>query len=104
MIATGVLRACHELDLKIPDSVAVAGFDDLPIASQIIPSLTTVRYHVSEMADIAVQRLIKQISTGSKNDINYYVEPSLVIRESTSKKDVQESSNVELVDILYKIS
>ncbi|CRZ35048.1 LacI family transcriptional regulator [Herbinix hemicellulosilytica] len=43
LIATGVIAELTRLGVKIPHDVSVIGFDDLPIASQLSPSLTTIR-------------------------------------------------------------
>jgi LacI family transcriptional regulator len=57
-LATGVYVAAKELGLKIPDDVAVVGFDDRPFARRMSPPLTTVRQPIRDMAARAVELLV----------------------------------------------
>jgi LacI family transcriptional regulator len=43
LIATGVIAEVQKHGLKVPEDISVVGFDDLPIAAQITPALTTIR-------------------------------------------------------------
>jgi LacI family transcriptional regulator len=52
--AIGVLRAARERGLRVPEDLAVVGFDDLPVAAWLDPALTTVRQPLAEMGDTAV--------------------------------------------------
>jgi LacI family transcriptional regulator len=49
-MAAGVMQVAHEAGLSIPGDLSVAGFDDVPLASYIWPSLTTIRQPIEEMA------------------------------------------------------
>lgn len=102
LIATMVLQACQRLKFPCPKAIAVAGFDNLPVSSMTDPPLTTVGYRISEMAETAVRLIIRQIETGAEPDTNYYLEPSLIIRESSSKKAVIQFQSYHTRDILYK--
>ncbi|MBB2182558.1 LacI family DNA-binding transcriptional regulator [Lachnospiraceae bacterium MD1] len=53
LIATGVITELHKLGLKVPEDVSVIGFDDLPIASQLTPSLTTIRQDRTDLGKSA---------------------------------------------------
>lgn len=85
LLAEQLIRICRDLKLRVPADVAVCGFDNLPLAATITPSLTTVAYPISEMAGIAVARLAGKIG-GDQNGKPFvcYLEPSLVIRESSA--------------------
>ena len=73
-IAVGALFECQRRCLAIPDRIAVAGFDDIPIAAQVVPSLTTLRvprYFIGQRAgemlrDRLAGRVVKQrvVDTG----------------------------------------
>ena len=84
LIAAELCRVCYRLGRSIPLDVGVVGFDDLPIATSVYPTLTTVQYRITSMADMALQLLFKEIRTGEHKYDNYYVDPNLVVRESTT--------------------
>ena len=48
-LAVGALYECQRRALRIPDDIAIAGFDDIPIAAQVVPSLSTLRVPRYEM-------------------------------------------------------
>ena len=63
-IAVGALYECQRRRLDVPRQVAIAGFDDIPIASQVVPSLTTMRvrrYAIGQQAGkLIADRLAKR--------------------------------------------
>ena len=61
MMAIGCLFALNELDLKVPDDIALAGFDDIPIARFVSPPLTTVRVRIADLGTRALQQLADAI-------------------------------------------
>lgn len=84
LIAAELYRVCYQIGRRIPEDVGIIGFDDLPIATSVFPLLTTVRYRMVSMAEIALQQLLLEIDTGEHKYDNYYVEPNLIVRESTA--------------------
>lgn len=63
-VALGALSVCSEANTKVPEEMAMVGFDDiLPARYGTIP-LTTIRYPYQEIATLAVASLLKQIETG----------------------------------------
>ena len=52
-MAVGALRALRETGRRVPDDVAVVGFDDAPIASLTLPPLTTIRQPLDAMTSAA---------------------------------------------------
>ncbi len=46
LVAVGALHACRELGRNVPGSVAIVGFDDIPVAALVTPALTTCRVSV----------------------------------------------------------
>ncbi len=85
MMALGCLRALRDAGLHVPRDVALAGFDDIPIARFIAPGLTTMRVNISELGGRAARALIAGL-TGTKNAATHQVlAPELVVRASTSK-------------------
>lgn len=82
-LAIGVLHGAAIRGLAVPDELSVVGFDDLPISAFTVPSLTTIRMPVREMAAKAVQMAIE----GTQQDGSVTVEvlrPELVVRQSTA--------------------
>ncbi len=63
-MALGVLRALHERGRRVPEDVAVVGFDDTPEAACFVPPLTTVRQDFRELGQVAVQILVDQLMAG----------------------------------------
>jgi LacI family transcriptional regulator len=63
--ATGALLALRQAGLRIPEDIAVAGFDDLSYARLFVPPLTTVRVPIETAGLIAARQLISLIQTGS---------------------------------------
>ena len=61
MMAFGALLACREAGIDVPDGMAVAGFDDIPVARYVNPSLTTVRVDVDALGARAASLLLQAI-------------------------------------------
>ena len=60
-IALGALRAARELNLRVPQDISIAGFDDIPNAAESNPPLTTVRQPLYRMGQEAVKMLFKRV-------------------------------------------
>ena len=58
-LATAVYQAIYYAGLKIPQDIAVAGFDDQPLASNLVPELTTVELPYAQMGALAVDMLLQ---------------------------------------------
>lgn len=65
-MAAAVVTVANQMAIKIPDDLAVVGFDDAPLAQQVWPQLTTVNQPVFEMASLAAKRLIESVSKHSE--------------------------------------
>lgn len=61
LIAIGAMRALVEHGLRVPEDVAVGGFDDIPMASFAIPALTTVQQDTKEAGRVLVDTLVRLI-------------------------------------------
>ncbi|GAA0819206.1 GH1 family beta-glucosidase [Streptosporangium amethystogenes subsp. fukuiense] len=81
LMAIGALRVLSESGRRVPDDVAIAGFDDIEAASHTVPALTTVRAPRADQARAAVRLLLRQIDGGPASSTILPTE--LVIREST---------------------
>ena len=60
-MAIGALSAFREGGLRIPDDIGLAGFDDIPIAGYLTPTLTSVRAHISELGTLAMIKVLRAI-------------------------------------------
>ncbi len=80
--AAGVMHAAAERGVRIPQDLSVFGFDDLPMARQLWPSLTTVRQASREMGRIAAEQLLLSIREPEAAGM-VQVPYELVLRAST---------------------
>jgi LacI family transcriptional regulator len=81
-MAVGALRAIREAGLRVPEDVAMVGFDDMPFAVQTEPPLTTVRQPIEQTGRLAAQILIDQISQPGEAVRRIMLPTELVIRKS----------------------
>lgn len=82
LMATGACHALREHGRRVPEDVAVIGFDDSSAASACRPPLTTVRQPVEAMAAEMARLLIDSLSSPDRAASSVIFEPSLVVRES----------------------
>jgi LacI family transcriptional regulator len=79
--AIGAMTALKEAKLRVPEDVAVVGFDDIPLARHLTPPLTTVRAPIELAAREAVNQLVRLIRTGEAESLTL-LPTELVIRHS----------------------
>lgn len=84
VIAVGVLHAGSELNLDVPRELSVTGFDDIPLASHVIPSLTTVSQPLQEMGGVAAELMLCKIKNPSRAPQQTILPTRLVVRHSTA--------------------
>ena len=82
--ACGVYRAAREKGLHIPEDLSVVGFDDSPLCDWLIPTMTTIRQPLEDMARQAT-RILLAMTTSHAFPVtsNIQLATSLVVREST---------------------
>lgn len=83
-LAIGARRALYEAGLRVPEDVSLAGYDGIDMADYSVPSLTTIRQPVEEMAKETTRLLFDIISKKTKHQHVTY-EAELLIRESTAE-------------------
>jgi LacI family transcriptional regulator len=82
-VAIGIVHAAQKAGVKIPDDMAVIGYDDLEVASFIHPPLTTIKQPGKQMGIKAVEIALSCIDDNTADNIYKVVfDPKLIIRES----------------------
>lgn len=82
LMALGAIQAIQEAGLRVPEDIAVVGFDDFPAAQTSTPPLTTIRQPVEKSGSIAVQTLIDNIDTQDGTAQRTILPVELIIRGS----------------------
>jgi len=82
-LAIGVMKGARELGLQLPEDLSVVGFDDIRIASYMIPELTTIRQPSYEMGKLGAKLLLQRIGQQQK-PVQLMLESSLIVRKSTT--------------------
>lgn len=80
-MAIGALRALHEHGVKVPEEMAIAGFDDIEVSAYVNPPLTTVKVHPEQIGRTAVQLLLDRIE-GREVPLRVVIGTQLVVRGS----------------------
>ena len=86
--ASGVISALIHAGKRVPQDVAVVGFDDLPIARYLRPALTTVRAPIEQVGREGVRQLVRLIR-GQQAETLVLLQTEIVIRESCGCSTVQ---------------
>jgi len=85
IMALGALQALNESKQKVPEDVAIVGFDDIPVSTLVKPALSTVRQPRFELgrksAEILIGRLNNELP---KERIRITIEPKLIVRDSSA--------------------
>lgn len=82
MMAIGAISAIKKTGARVPEDVAVIGFDDIPMAQYCCPALTTLRQPQRRIATDAVEHLVEKIKHPQLPQTKLEYEPELIIRES----------------------
>jgi LacI family transcriptional regulator len=85
-MALGALRALREAGKRVPDEVAVVGFDDMPQAATADPPLTTIRQPIQQTGVLAVEMLIDILENGADPPRRIILPTELVIRASCGSR------------------
>lgn len=82
-LAIGAARAIHDAGMRVPEDIAVAGFDGIPAGKFTVPSITTIKQPVEDMAKESARVLFDVIDKKGEN-VHEVFPGELIIRESTS--------------------
>jgi DNA-binding LacI/PurR family transcriptional regulator len=82
LMAIGAMETLRLLAARVPQDVAVVGFDDITFASLVSPALTTVAQPKYRMGQMAMERLLQLLHGGDARSRQTVLVPELVVRES----------------------
>ena len=82
-IAAGAMKAVFRAGLKMPEDIAIVGFDDSFISRVVAPELTTVKIDVDLMGRLAAQRLFDLIDGNEVTENQIEIPTELIVRETT---------------------
>ena len=82
-MAIAIYQVARSKGYTVPDDLSIVGFDDTPIASRVLPTLTTVRLPIREMGAAAATKLIS-LPDEAAEEVSFM--PELVVRNSTARR------------------
>lgn len=83
VVAMGVMTSIREHGLKIPEDIAMVGFDDVLMARYVDPPLTTIRLPATEMAHYAIEMVVQLINGKEPEQSQILLDTELIVRKSS---------------------
>ena len=88
-MAIGAMQAVQERSLRVPDDIAIAGFDDNPISQYVTPALTSIMQPVANVGRSIISFIVNLLESDDPDQFplekrQLLIAPELVIRASTS--------------------
>ncbi len=90
-MAIGAYRVLHQADLQVPDDVAVIGFDDIPSAKHLTPSLSSVDARMVELGNEAVTMLLNIMNSDKTSRQVKHLAPLVRVRSSTDPRTNEQA-------------
>jgi len=84
VVAAGAVAAIYEKGLRIPEDIAIVGFDDVPLARYMAPPLTTIQIPIYSMAQLAFSMIMQLINRQPPEEKHIFLDTQLVIRNSST--------------------
>lgn len=81
-IALGALQYCREAGLRVPEDMAITGFDDSYFSEFLSPSLTTVRQPMHDIGAVAMETIMKILELGGTREHQVILPTRLMVRQS----------------------
>ncbi|MER5896230.1 LacI family DNA-binding transcriptional regulator [Streptomyces sp. NPDC001876] len=81
-MAVGALRALERRGVRVPEDIAVTGFDGIPLSRIVRPSLTTVRQPIRQLGEQAVELLVQRLTDRNREPVSLELPVSLARRAS----------------------
>ena len=86
LLAVGIFKAANELGVKIPEDYSIIGYDNIELASALVPPLTTIHQPRKRIGRESTKILLNQInSEGKSSFIQKLFDPEIIIRKSVKK-------------------
>ncbi|KGD54754.1 periplasmic binding -like domain protein [Burkholderia pseudomallei] len=83
LMAMGAMEVASERNIDVPREISIAGFDDIPVARHLRPSLTTVRHPFPELSNRAVKLVLELMESGNQEPQCIELPSEVIVREST---------------------
>ncbi|MFJ7490376.1 LacI family DNA-binding transcriptional regulator [Streptomyces sp. NPDC097727] len=81
-MAVGALRALERRGVRVPEDIAVTGFDGIPLSRIVRPPLTTVRQPIRQLGEQAVELLVQRLGNSGREPVSLMLPVSLIRRAS----------------------
>lgn len=82
-IALGALKSFNDHNIKVPEDIAILGFNDIPTSEYSIPPLSTISIPMKEMGVIAAKNLLAKINNEESLNSKIFVQTKLIERKTT---------------------
>lgn len=94
-MAIGLLEACRERKVRVPEELSVIGFDDIPLSALGCIQLTTVSQSIASLGALSGKMIIDKISNTEKRNVKQQVvlPPKLVVRRTCARVSGKGSGN-----------
>jgi len=86
VLACGAMRALIEAGYRVPEDVSFIGFDDLPVATVMLPALTTIHVPKHDIGKMAVRKLIEQVKHPQPYTCTTHISTTFIERDSVCER------------------
>ena len=85
LTAIGAIHAARDMSITVPDKLSIIGFDNIDMAKEVTPALTTIHVYKTWLGILGVRQLIARALNPEQPKITTTIMTSLVVRESTGR-------------------
>jgi LacI family transcriptional regulator len=96
LAAVGVLQACRDLGRRVPDDLAITGFDDIPLASLVTPALTTIRVPRHSLGEKVMDLLLRVMAAGKGYAERQETPIQLIVRDSCGGRQAADADGAKI--------
>ena len=93
LIALGAMKALKEFGYRIPEDIAIVGFDNIPASSIVEPSLSTINVPKTYMGEVVVKRIVERINNPKSLPQKIQINTTLIPRRSSDPDIIQKERN-----------